>query len=294
MAMNVNRTRRWGFILMFVGFAIGIPGILMLVAHDHYQATTRIKVIRSNADPEPPNGYDGGYDPYFIQTEFEIIKSDPILTNVIAKLHLDEEWARRYNYGRKLEMSEVTGLMRQSLVIQAVPNTMLIDISFVSEDPAEAASVANEIAAAYTDLRWKQQQVLHAQSVQGLKEQQGAEQEKVDALQTNIDLLAQEKDSPGLSLEDRAQKNRKFIEATNTLEHSKNFIKILEMKILSQSTYLGSTRVALISVIEPAKVPTSPLDTYNRPGKILLGLGLFLILTGIRLLWRAYFAAPIA
>jgi len=286
--MNIERTRRWGFILLFAGFLIGIPGILMLVAHVRYEATARIKVVHDT----PVN--DESYDPYFIQTEFEIIKSDVVLTNVIARLHLDEEWARRYNYGHPLEMSEVLGLLRQSLRIEPVSKTMLIDITFISEDPAEAANVANAIVTAYADLRLKQNELLTHRGIQALNEEQAEVLKQIDACQTNVNRLLIEKDSPTHTSEERAKKNQEFMEATNTLEHHQAFDKILEAKLASQPSMPTATQAGLVSVIEPAQTPTAPTQTNLRLGRDLLLAGVLMILAGIRLLWRAYFANPLA
>ena len=35
-------------------------------------------------------------DPFFLQTEFQRIQSKPVLYRVIAELHLQEEWGRKY------------------------------------------------------------------------------------------------------------------------------------------------------------------------------------------------------
>jgi capsular polysaccharide biosynthesis protein len=208
--MNIDRTRRWGFIILFAGFLIGVPGILMLVAHQRYEATARIKPAVQNNDPAP-----GVYDPYFIQTEFEIIKSDNVLGKVIDTLHLDDAWGKRYNYGKLIPKPEAIGLLKQCLDLQPVRNTNLLDIGVVSEDPEEAAKMANAIAAAYID-----------------------------------------------------QRNQ------------------------DASKLPSGVHVVPAELIEAAQTPTVPVGADNPTGKILFVGGIFVILASIRLLWRAYFAAP--
>jgi len=44
-------------------------------------------------------GMMAGYDPYFIQTEFELIQSEVILGKVIEELNLNVEWGKKYNAG---------------------------------------------------------------------------------------------------------------------------------------------------------------------------------------------------
>src|ERR1035437_3267324 len=49
-----------------------------------YASTARIKIERDISDIQEMGGQPmfRGYDPYFIQTEFELIQSEKILTNV--------------------------------------------------------------------------------------------------------------------------------------------------------------------------------------------------------------------
>jgi uncharacterized protein involved in exopolysaccharide biosynthesis len=150
--MKSNWAKRWGIILILLGFAIGIPGFWLLIAHPHYEATARIEVTRS-APEIPPAGGNLPYDPYFIQTEFEVIQSEIVLRKVVEALHLDAEWGNKYAEGRKLEMTETMGLLKQSLHLRPVRNTLLIEISVINEDAAEAAKIANAIAEAYRDFQ---------------------------------------------------------------------------------------------------------------------------------------------
>ena len=46
------------------------------------------------------------YDPYFIQTEFEKIKSTKVLHPVIEQLNLQNVWAKRWGYTESLKMGE--------------------------------------------------------------------------------------------------------------------------------------------------------------------------------------------
>jgi uncharacterized protein involved in exopolysaccharide biosynthesis len=152
--MKSNWAKRWGIILILLGFAIGIPGVWLLIAHPHYEATTRIELSNQ---PDIASGIEIerklSYDPYFIQTEFEVIQSQIVLNNVVTKLQLDTEWGKRYANGRKLELTETVDLLKQCLRLRLVRNTLLIEIGVISEDAAEAAKIANAIAEAYRDLQ---------------------------------------------------------------------------------------------------------------------------------------------
>src|SRR5882757_7637687 len=61
---------------------------------ESFASTTRILVEREHPDVESIGGTPsvGGYDPYFIQTEFNIIQSEVVLGKVVDALNLNEEW----------------------------------------------------------------------------------------------------------------------------------------------------------------------------------------------------------
>src|SRR5579872_617863 len=69
--------------------------IVTFILPEQYSSKARIKVERDVTDVAgvgEPHNASGVYDPYFIQTEFEVIQSEIILDRVIDKLHLNEVW----------------------------------------------------------------------------------------------------------------------------------------------------------------------------------------------------------
>ena len=58
-----------------------------------------------------------GYDPYYIQTEFEVIQSEIVLNKVIEDLDLNTLWGRKYANGERLKTSEsLSGCLRGGLI----------------------------------------------------------------------------------------------------------------------------------------------------------------------------------
>src|SRR5512142_2237994 len=59
-----------------------------------YASTVRMKVDKDATDVAGLTGerMPGGFDPYWIQTEFEKIQSKSILYPVITNLHLNKRW----------------------------------------------------------------------------------------------------------------------------------------------------------------------------------------------------------
>ena len=138
-----------------------------------YVATTRIEVERrpsdSTASPEV-------HDPDFIQSEFEKIKSDEVLTRAVWLLrqnlqlqdlgrtrgapadeqvltrqllkHLDLRQSRNTSL---IENEGISKQLRKQLELRQSRNTSLIEIRFTDRNPEHAAEIANTIASVYAD-----------------------------------------------------------------------------------------------------------------------------------------------
>lgn len=157
--MNAKQGQRLGIILVLAGFAVGIPGFWLLIAHDHFEATARIQIEREQPPaPDTEIRKDSlNSDPYYIPNPLEVIRSENVLGRVINALHLDAEWGNRFAEGRKLNPIETLNLLRQCMRLRTVQNTLLVDVGVISEDPVEAAKIANAIAQACCDYQLEDQ-----------------------------------------------------------------------------------------------------------------------------------------
>ncbi len=112
-----------------------------------YSATAMVLI-----DPEPPKVLNiqevapmgvSGWDPNYYPTQYEIVKSKPVLDRAIETL------------GLKKRMPELAGarephrVLLGALSVEPKRNTRLILIRWDGRDPALAAEIANAIAAAY-------------------------------------------------------------------------------------------------------------------------------------------------
>ncbi len=95
----------------------------------------------------------GEYDPYFIKTQFELIQSEAVLGKVIDALDLNQAWGKKYTGGGPLKTSESLALLKARIDLRPVRNTSLIEIRAFSDNPSEAAEVANAIARSYQEYR---------------------------------------------------------------------------------------------------------------------------------------------
>lgn len=84
-------------VILAVFFLVVITATLVtFILPESFSSTARIKVERDQSDIQGMTQPQmmGGYDPYFIQTEFEVIQSQLILGRVIEDLDLNREWGR--------------------------------------------------------------------------------------------------------------------------------------------------------------------------------------------------------
>lgn len=130
---------------MLVGGVLAAAGISRLLKRDEFKSVAAVQI-----STPPTNTFS---HPYFLLTEFEVFRSHAVLTNVIASLHLNEIWGKRYNHGRVLSDSEAEERIKSHLELQNVRNTRIVEIITYDEDPEEAAKLANALAWRYGQLR---------------------------------------------------------------------------------------------------------------------------------------------
>jgi len=166
--------------------------LVTFILPESYSSMARIKVERDQSDVSfltDPRMGGPQYDPYFIQNEFETIKSERVLSNVVATLNLNEEWGKKYNGGLPFKTHESIARIKQMMDLQPERNTSFIDIKVYSEKPEEAARLANEIANAYRSYRWETRKLLSMGGIDALEERMKEAEAKVHAAQTNVDGL---------------------------------------------------------------------------------------------------------
>jgi len=155
------------------------------------ESKARIKV--ENDVNDSPGGYSPtpsmtSYDPYFVQTTFEVIQSDAVLGKAVDALKLDETWAK-YNGGEKLEKKSAIALLRKRLDLKPVRNSKLVEIGATSKNPEEAAKIANAVAEAYRNYRLDSRRQTTQQGIEVLGEQYDAEGKAILAAQAQVERL---------------------------------------------------------------------------------------------------------
>src|SRR6185436_7981847 len=151
------------FLLVF-----GVSAIITFIMPEAFQSTVRVKVERNSsasANQNDSRTINTGYDPYFLQTELEVIQSQVVLRKVVEQLDLTAAWGKKYAAGERLKISEAITFLKGRMDLRPVRNTSLIAITVYSEDPTEAARLANAIAEAYREHRLQQQSDLSRRGI---------------------------------------------------------------------------------------------------------------------------------
>ena len=199
---RIIRIRKTVIIAVFLLVVITAT-LVTLVLPQYFSSVARIRVERDQTDisgVSSPAGMLGpGYDPYFIQTEFEVIKSDTILSNAITEYNasrpvreddLQHVWgAKRIEAGKALTTSETIRQLNGALRLSPVRNTSLIEIQIILEDANQAARLANSIAVAYQKHRKEQRTQRTMSGIDALELSWKEQVEEVEKAQKEVEKL---------------------------------------------------------------------------------------------------------
>src|SRR5512133_3451739 len=118
---RIIRIRKTVILLVFL-LVVMTATLVTFILPEWFVSTARIKVERDQSDIAGLGGqqYMGTYDPYFIQTEFEVIQSEMILGKVIDDLKLNEKWGTKYGGGERLPTTETMQLLKNRMDLKPV------------------------------------------------------------------------------------------------------------------------------------------------------------------------------
>jgi capsular exopolysaccharide synthesis family protein len=185
---RVIRIRKAIIITVFLITAI-IATAVTFILPESYASTAKIKVEN---DGGIVNGFNNPaatafpYDPYFIQTTFEIMQSQLVLSNVIASMGLNETWGKKYFNGETLKTTETMEILKGRMSLAPVRNTKMILITVYSDDKKEAADLANNIAVAYQNYRIQNNSTTVQKGLEVLLAQFLDESNLIQSIQTNV------------------------------------------------------------------------------------------------------------
>ena len=207
-------------VVFLITFVIAV--VVTFIMPESYASTARIKVESDMVD----NSYTTGgpadhvpsYDPYFIQTTFEVIQSQLVLSNVVTAQNLNVKWGKRYYNGHTLKLTESMDILKRRLVLAPVRNTKLITITVYDEDRQEAADLANAVAHAYEDYRLQSRKQLCQAGLNAMTEQVKAIDASLDRLTAETETLRLKYGIPENVDLLRAKYEQQFIDGKRTYD----------------------------------------------------------------------------
>ena len=191
-----------------LGVLLAAAGLILFTLPSSYEAAVRLKASKDlpdvsiMANPAP-------FDPYWIQDQFETLQSKTILFRVITNLNLTRKWSEKFKKPEPLRIEEAYVQLKKQIDVRQTRSTSLIEVHVRSEDPLEAAAIANEIASAYRDHRAELRYEMAQQGIRILE----AELEKRNREFTNklVEIEALRASSGTDGSEARALENLKWI-----------------------------------------------------------------------------------
>jgi uncharacterized protein involved in exopolysaccharide biosynthesis len=256
----------FSFALVFLAWlpVVIVATLVTLMLPESFCSTARIKVEHDQSDIPGLADHGGtpSYDPYFIQTEFEVIQSQTILSKVVEDLDLNNAWGRKYAGGVRLTTTEAVSVLKNRLDVRPVRNTSLIEIRVFSEKPDEAAAIANAIAESYRVYRIKGRARRMAESVRALEEAYERNNERIRDVRAELAKLSHEPNTTNSTRSD---------EASRRLEDLNRFGQVLFTKLASEQADLGLPATSMVEIVDRALPDLRPVRP-NKPLNIAVGI----------------------
>jgi uncharacterized protein involved in exopolysaccharide biosynthesis len=252
----------------FITFTIVFLTVLVVsvaitfILPESYASTARIRVEHD----APSASAQFHSDPYFVQTEFEIIQSKLVLNPVIDRLKLNVAWGKKYFAGQTLKTSETMELLKMRLQLAPVRNTSLISITVFSDDRIEAAQIANAIAEAYRDYCVQTHAELAAKGIDAMQQEYQKQAVQIQQAQSDLDSLRQQFKIAGDATGSQSPQEQPYWDEKRELSQLLEVQKTLSSKIEAVRLAAQMPPTVLVQIIdtaEPGRAPVKPNKTLN-------------------------------
>ena len=161
-----------------------------------YTATTQIEVREDAMDVDPFYSREAsrlGYNPFFLMTQEKVMRSRPVLMEVIRNLNLQRVWGAELNEDKSPVAPDLAlQILQRSMRVEQDRDTTLMNVSVRSEDPKRAAEMANEIANVYRDRRLHEKRREIQRAIDAMSNQVRMQQERVDEAEAELERIRQE------------------------------------------------------------------------------------------------------
>lgn len=154
-----------------------------------YRATAKV-LVRDDALDVDVFGREGGggYNPFFLRTQYELIQSRPLLLQVARNLNLAERWGT-VDDGEAVPLprDRVYSILMRSVRVDQIRDTSLIGISVSRRSPQEAADIANQLAEVYREQRLRVKRREIEGGIEAMRAQLQEQRERVEAAEEEME-----------------------------------------------------------------------------------------------------------
>ncbi len=182
-----NQLKSIATMLSLGGIVVVAAGLIYLFFTPKiYQASVKVRMldwVRANSTNEM-HGED-----YDIGVECQFARSDAIIDESIKNLGLNEIWGKRFNHGVPLKPEQSRILLKAKISIHPIPKSSLFQIQVTSNEPDEAAKIANDIARDYRDQHETKRQALKASRLEVFRQKWDEGDQKVQLAQAALDKM---------------------------------------------------------------------------------------------------------
>ncbi|MEY2408007.1 MAG: polysaccharide biosynthesis transport protein [Verrucomicrobiota bacterium] len=204
---RIIRIRKTVILAVFLLVAITTT-LVTFILPPKYASTVRIAVEKDGSDIDSISGprNSGGFDPFWVQTQFEKIQSKLVLYQVISNLDLAKRWGEKYKAG-ELTLPIAYNFLKRDLSVSQSRNTTLIEIKVESDIPAEASEIANKIADVYRATRLERWTKLSTIGLAKLEEEMEQHNRTISNLNSRLDKMRQDLGISDLEASDSRSKS---------------------------------------------------------------------------------------
>jgi capsular polysaccharide biosynthesis protein len=247
--------------------------VITFLMPETYASTTRLKVEPESAGSltaASPAGPAPAYDPYFIQTTFEIIQDPIVLSTVIKQLNLNGEWGKRYNGGVPLDTAITMKMLKQRLSLDTIRNTRIIEITSYDEDKTEAAQIANAIAQSYRDYRVESHNEAIARGIRALENQYQLDDVQIQKTAAEVAARREQYHIGNDGTVPQPPAELPYWEKKSELDDMLKSQALLAAKIEAEKLEARIPKPGLVEIVREARPGNSPVRP-NKPLNIILG-----------------------
>jgi len=265
---RIIRIRKTVILTVFFLVVLTTTGVTFYLP-EWYSSDVRILVDKDTPDVEGIGTRQptGGYDPFWLQTELERIKSKSVLYPVINDQKLEKKWAVKMGRPADLTDLQVYEILKKQIDVKVTKNTSLIEIWVYSRDKQEATDIANEIALQYKMIREQNRSDYKKRGIEQLNKDLELAKQEVLVAQTNVDTMRETNKIVDLGPDGLAQVSTIGAETIRRLEEQRITIQMERAKWETLYERLTNMTPVELEKALPTAIPdqelTSLLESFH-------------------------------